>query len=103
MRIAAEHDIDLDQVEGTGRGGRVRKQDVLAFIEGNGAAKEEPPMHIESPYRPEPVAAAQAARGGAGARRPGEPLSRMRQSIGRAHAASRCRPRRRARRSSRPT
>ena len=30
MRIAAEHGIDLEQVEGTGRGGRVRKQDVLA-------------------------------------------------------------------------
>jgi pyruvate/2-oxoglutarate dehydrogenase complex dihydrolipoamide acyltransferase (E2) component len=36
QRIAAEHGVDLDQVEGTGRGGRVRKQDVLAFIE-NGA------------------------------------------------------------------
>ena len=39
MRIAAEHDIDLEQVEGTGRGGRVRKQDVLAFLEGDGAAR----------------------------------------------------------------
>src|SRR6185295_2910135 len=48
MRIAAEHGIDLEQVEGTGRGGRVRKPDVLAYLEGNGAAKEEPPMHIES-------------------------------------------------------
>src|SRR3954454_3492186 len=55
MRIAAEHDVDLDQVEGTGRGGRVSKKDVLAYI--GGGAKEEPPMHIESPYRPdEPVA-----------------------------------------------
>src|SRR5215207_9490713 len=54
MRIAAEHDVDLDQVKGTGRGGRVRKQDVLAFIAGDGAAAvEEPPMHIESPYRPD--------------------------------------------------
>src|SRR3954469_25084998 len=43
MRIAAEHDIDLEQVEGTGRGGRVRKQDVLAYMEGNGASAE-PPM-----------------------------------------------------------
>ena len=32
QRIAAEHGVDLDQVEGTGRGGRVRKQDVLAFV-----------------------------------------------------------------------
>ncbi len=40
MRIAAEHGIDLEQVEGTGRGGRVRKPDVLAFLEGNGARGE---------------------------------------------------------------
>src|SRR4051794_1540903 len=54
MRIAAEHDVDLEQVEGTGRGGRVRKQDVLAFIErGGGGGAEEAPMHIESPYRPD--------------------------------------------------
>ena len=92
MRIAAEHGIDLEQVEGTGRGGRVRKPDVLAYIEsgGNGgAAVEEPPMHIESPYKPEPVAprkkaapapaAAESATTGQG-----QPLSRMRQSIGRA-------------------
>jgi 2-oxoglutarate dehydrogenase E2 component (dihydrolipoamide succinyltransferase) len=93
MRIAAEHGIDLDKVPGTGRGGRVRKPDVLAYLEGNGArgeagdaapaeAGEEPPMHIESPYRPEPVAKkavpAPAPTG------QGEPLSRMRQSIGRA-------------------
>jgi pyruvate/2-oxoglutarate dehydrogenase complex dihydrolipoamide acyltransferase (E2) component len=88
MRIASEHGIDLDQVEGTGRGGRVRKQDVLAFIEdGGGAAVEEPPMHIESPYRPDEPAAPKkrkprtepapgsAATGSA-------PLSRMRQAIG---------------------
>jgi pyruvate/2-oxoglutarate dehydrogenase complex dihydrolipoamide acyltransferase (E2) component len=92
MRIAAEHDIDLEQVEGTGRGGRVRKQDVLAFIEDGGAAEgEEPPMHIESPYRPdepaaprkrkpriEQPAAAEPAPMAAGS----APLSRMRQAIG---------------------
>ena len=47
MRIAAEHGVDLEQVEGTGRGGRVRKQDVLAFVESGGAGGDEPPMHIE--------------------------------------------------------
>jgi 2-oxoglutarate dehydrogenase E2 component (dihydrolipoamide succinyltransferase) len=92
MRIAAEHDVDLEQVEGTGRGGRVRKQDVLAYIESG--AKEEAPMHIESPYRPDEPAAkrrprprlqrveevpkAEPAPVPAGA----QPLSRMRQAIG---------------------
>ncbi len=82
MRIAAEHGVDLDKVPGTGRGGRVRKPDILAYLEGNGAVQEEAPMHIESPYKPEPVqprkqpAAAPVGQG--------EPLSRMRQSIGRA-------------------
>src|SRR5689334_4283440 len=44
-RMAAEHNLDLSQIEGTGRGGRVRKQDVLAFLEGGGGAApaEEPP------------------------------------------------------------
>src|SRR4051812_2254236 len=70
-RIAAEHGIDLDKVEGTGRGGRVRKQDVLAFVE----QAPEPPLHIESPYRPdEPSPAPMTAST--------EGLSRMRRSIG---------------------
>src|SRR5215207_4527421 len=55
MRMAAEHDLDLEKIEGSGRGGRVRKQDVLAYLE-NGASKEAP-MHIESPYRPDEPAA----------------------------------------------
>ena len=94
MRIAAEHGIDLEQVEGTGRGGRVRKPDVLAFLE-NGGGAEEAPMHIESPYKPDGPAAPRKARSrieerpaeAAPAAAPtgqGEPLSRMRQSIGRA-------------------
>ena len=106
MRIAAEHDVDLSQIEGTGRGGRVRKQDVLAFIESGGGGGEEPPMHIESPYKPDQPstakprkprfarieevgtasstpAAAPAAPGDLGPVQSG-PLSRMRQSIGKA-------------------
>jgi pyruvate/2-oxoglutarate dehydrogenase complex dihydrolipoamide acyltransferase (E2) component len=101
-RMAAEHGIDLSRIAGTGRGGRVRKQDVLAYLEGDGDAAEaapEPPLHIESPYRPEPApprpAAAPAPLAAAAAapeRAPapeaavpsghGEPLSRMRRSIG---------------------
>jgi pyruvate/2-oxoglutarate dehydrogenase complex dihydrolipoamide acyltransferase (E2) component len=70
QRIAAEHNIDLSQVSGTGRGGRVRKQDVLALVDA-----DEPPLHIESPYRPEPVAPPAPVSGGG-------QLSRMRRQIG---------------------
>jgi pyruvate/2-oxoglutarate dehydrogenase complex dihydrolipoamide acyltransferase (E2) component len=79
QRIAAEHGIDLAQVPGTGRGGRVRKQDVLAFVEATPG--EEPPLHIESPYRPDPVPAAAPAAAVAPAVAGGE-LSRMRRQIG---------------------
>jgi pyruvate/2-oxoglutarate dehydrogenase complex dihydrolipoamide acyltransferase (E2) component len=71
QRIAAEHNIDLSQVPGTGRGGRVRKQDVLALVEA-----DEPPLHIESPYRPDPVAPPVAPVSDGGQ------LSRMRRQIG---------------------
>ena len=92
MRIAAEHGVDLEQVEGTGRNGRVRKQDVLAYVEGGGGG-EEPPMHIESPYRPDEPAPAKtrkprfdaapaAAEPPPAAAAGSAPLSRMRQAIG---------------------
>jgi pyruvate/2-oxoglutarate dehydrogenase complex dihydrolipoamide acyltransferase (E2) component len=84
QRMAAEHDIDLEQVQGTGRGGRVRKQDVVAFIEDGGSpGHEEPPMHIESPYRPDPPAPKAApAPGGAYQPPAAAPLSRLRTTVG---------------------
>jgi pyruvate/2-oxoglutarate dehydrogenase complex dihydrolipoamide acyltransferase (E2) component len=51
----------------------VRKQDVLAVVAGNGdgaGAAADPPLHSESPYRPDPVPA------------DGGQLSRMRRQIG---------------------
>jgi pyruvate/2-oxoglutarate dehydrogenase complex dihydrolipoamide acyltransferase (E2) component len=75
QRVAAEHQIDLSAVEGTGRGGRVRKQDVLAYVEAPPAA--EPPLHIESPYRPDPSAPAPVVLADGGVQ-----LSRMRRQIG---------------------
>ncbi|MFQ5922068.1 MAG: dihydrolipoamide acetyltransferase family protein [Anaerolineales bacterium] len=43
-RIAAEHNVDLSQVSGTGSGGRITKKDVLAYVKGGQAAApwEEP-------------------------------------------------------------
>jgi multifunctional 2-oxoglutarate metabolism enzyme len=42
-RIASAHGLDLGAVRGTGPRGRVTKEDVLAAIEGNGAAAAPPP------------------------------------------------------------
>jgi 2-oxoglutarate dehydrogenase E2 component (dihydrolipoamide succinyltransferase) len=98
QRIAAAHGIDLEAVAGTGREGRVRKQDVLAAAAtatGNGARATQsarsapepapqPPLHTESPYRPE-SAEPPGVRGSHDATPPSdssEPLSRMRRSIG---------------------
>jgi pyruvate dehydrogenase E2 component (dihydrolipoamide acetyltransferase) len=36
-KIASEHGVDPSQVQGTGRGGRVTKKDILNFIESGGA------------------------------------------------------------------
>jgi pyruvate/2-oxoglutarate dehydrogenase complex dihydrolipoamide acyltransferase (E2) component len=100
LRIAAEHGIDLERIAGTGRGGRVRKQDVLAFVERNGeAGSADAPMHIESPYKPDVPAAprkrrprfgepAQPAQPAEPIQAGSAPLSRMRQSIGRAMVES---------------
>ena len=66
-RMAEEHGVDLNQVEGHGVGGRIRKKDLVAFIEGGGeavpAAKPSRPLHIESPYVPEPAPANGAGNG----------------------------------------
>ena len=86
-RIADKHGVDLEQVEGTGVGGRVRKKDVLAYVEangGNGQAKPAPVLHSESPYRPEESAVRSPAEVAeaepvAGERR--EPMTPMRQMI----------------------
>jgi 2-oxoglutarate dehydrogenase E2 component (dihydrolipoamide succinyltransferase) len=52
-RIASEHGVDVGQVSGTGRGGRVTKKDILAFVESGGQQEQQP--------QPEEQPAAQAA------------------------------------------
>jgi pyruvate dehydrogenase E2 component (dihydrolipoamide acetyltransferase) len=46
-RIAAEHNIDVASVEGTGRGGRVTKKDILGYIESGQTAQA--PAEQEAP------------------------------------------------------
>ena len=61
-RMAREHGVDLADVPGTGEGGRVSKQDMLAFLEDRKAAPAEtkaPPAapEPEAPAAPTPPAA----------------------------------------------
>jgi pyruvate dehydrogenase E2 component (dihydrolipoamide acetyltransferase) len=60
-RIASEHGVDPNQVQGTGAGGRVTKKDILAFIE-SGPPAEAPPAAEPAPARePEPAPAPKPA------------------------------------------
>jgi 2-oxoglutarate dehydrogenase E2 component (dihydrolipoamide succinyltransferase) len=53
-RIASEHGVDVGQVSGTGRGGRVTKKDILAFVE-SGAPQQQPqPEQQAAPAAPPP-------------------------------------------------
>jgi 2-oxoglutarate dehydrogenase E2 component (dihydrolipoamide succinyltransferase) len=56
-RLAREHDVDLSQIKGSGTGGRVRREDVEAFVQQRG---EQPAASAE----PQP------SKGGAGRERP---------------------------------
>ena len=62
-RLVREHDIDVAQLRGTGAGGRVTRDDVLAFIEKGPAAAPtpEPAAAEPAPAAPPAAAAAQAA------------------------------------------
>ena len=80
-KLAKEHDVDLSSLNGTGVGGRIRKQDVLAAAE---AAKQaaEAEKAAPAPQAAEP-AAAQAAPAAEASTLRGttEKMSRLRQTI----------------------
>src|SRR6266576_3912769 len=48
-RIASEHSVDVSQVQGTGRGGRVTKKDIMAFVEAGAATA---PQEAPAPAAP---------------------------------------------------
>src|SRR5205823_12338397 len=59
-KIAREHNVDLSQVEGSGLGGRITKQDILAFIEsGGGGAGVSPAQTTGAPSLSRPTLARQ--------------------------------------------
>ncbi len=82
-KLAADHGIDLSTVSGTGIGGRIRKQDVLAAAE---AAKAPEPEPAAAPAAQAPAAAAKApaAAPAEGSKRgTTEKMSRLRKTIAR--------------------
>jgi 2-oxoglutarate dehydrogenase E2 component (dihydrolipoamide succinyltransferase) len=48
-KLAADNGIDLEQVKGTGVGGRIRKQDVLAAVQQREEAKKAPAAAAQAP------------------------------------------------------
>ncbi|MGQ4664508.1 dihydrolipoamide acetyltransferase family protein [Metabacillus halosaccharovorans] len=61
LKLAQEHDINLEQVTGSGAGGRITRKDLLKIIESGSipdpAAKEEIPVQINSSKVSAPVTA----------------------------------------------
>ena len=51
-RLAREHDIDLNQIAGTGNGGRVRKEDILAYVSQRQTAPATSPTMPSRPAQP---------------------------------------------------
>ena len=85
-RIAAEHNVDVASVEGTGRGGRVTKKDILSYIESGAVAPDstEPPQAAAAPAQEAASAPAPAAPSAPAQAQEGEtvePMSAMRKGI----------------------
>ena len=76
-RLARDNNVDLGQVQGTGMGGRITKQDIMAFIDKQGTAAPAPASSAASAPAPSP------ARPSAPVPIPGEvvPMSQMRKII----------------------
>ena len=86
-RIAQERGIDLSQLEGTGPGGRITREDVLSYAVAAPAAATAPPAEAPAPAEAEAPAPAEAAVVGPAAPLAAAaetvPLTRMRQQIAR--------------------
>ncbi|MDQ0194451.1 dihydrolipoamide acetyltransferase family protein [Paenibacillus wynnii] len=53
--LAAEHQIDLKAVSGTGNGGRITRKDVLAYLAAGGSASSVPMQKSEPALKQEPI------------------------------------------------
>jgi pyruvate dehydrogenase E2 component (dihydrolipoamide acetyltransferase) len=79
-RLVAEHALDIGQIKGTGRDGRITREDVTAFMAGGGTPVA--PSFVQGApkaavSRPPPAVMAQAAAGGAST----QPLNAVRKRV----------------------
>jgi len=85
-KIAREHGVSLSQISGTGLGGRITKQDIMAFVERGPSASSSAPAPVAPPTPPpQPAATSTSSRpaASASAAYPGDlvPLTNMRKII----------------------
>jgi 2-oxoglutarate dehydrogenase E2 component (dihydrolipoamide succinyltransferase) len=83
-KIAREHGVQLSKISGTGLGGRITKQDIMQFIEGQGShGAEDAPVRPAASAAPPPATSQPAQAAAPPAPIPGDlvPMSRMRQLI----------------------
>jgi pyruvate dehydrogenase E2 component (dihydrolipoamide acetyltransferase) len=83
-KIAADNNIDLNSIPGTGASGRITKQDILGHLEGGAPAAAPAPTSAPAASAPAPAAPArQAPAAPVSAPAPGElvPLTKMRSII----------------------
>jgi len=75
-KLLDEHDLDASDIQGTGKAGRVVKEDVLKYLE---QQKQPEPAAGEAPKAPPPPSPAAGASGERSERR--EPMSRLRATV----------------------
>ena len=86
-RLVSEHDLDPGRIPGTGRGGRITKEDVLAYMKDEGAAGAAAAQTAPAPEKPAAKSAAAAEAPTAPQPEYGErperrvPMTRLRQRI----------------------
>ncbi len=80
-KLVEEHDLDPSKINGTGKGGRLTKGDVLEFMQTQESAAAEEPEAKQTRTLEPAKAPAPPAGGGAGRSERREPMSRLRARI----------------------
>ncbi|HVL01902.1 MAG TPA: 2-oxoglutarate dehydrogenase complex dihydrolipoyllysine-residue succinyltransferase [Dongiaceae bacterium] len=79
-KLIAENNLDAAKIKGTGKGGRITKEDVLAHLKGGAVAKEEAKPQVKTePAKAAPAAAVPFAAGDREERR--VPMTRLRARV----------------------